>query len=226
MPYRLRDEVSFCRVDGHLIFLDVLRDRYFLLSERAERTVISLVDGGEVPQANLRELVNRNVLTEIPLGGEPLRPATINTPRRSATEQQTITAAPSIATVINVLAIVGATQLQLKTRSLKRIMDGLVQARRNCRSTSDTYAIAPPEQEIIAMSRTFMRTRLYVPIATCCLLDSLAMTKFLTNKGLHANLVFGVCANPFAAHCWVQAGDLVLNDAVGNVNAYTPIRVV
>ena len=43
---------------------------------------------------------------------------------------------------------------------------------------------------------------------------------------MHANLVFGVTGDPFSAHCWVQVDELVLNDTLGNANAYTPIRTV
>jgi len=33
-------------------------------------------------------------------------------------------------------------------------------------------------------------------------------------------------ARPFAAHCWVQYGDIVFNDRVEEVGGYTPIMVV
>jgi hypothetical protein len=35
--------------------------------------------------------------------------------------------------------------------------------------------------------------------------------------------VFGVQARPFAAHCWVQKGEVVFNDTVEHVSGYTPI---
>ncbi|GAD58270.1 hypothetical protein MBEBAB_0520 [Brevundimonas abyssalis TAR-001] len=39
-------------------------------------------------------------------------------------------------------------------------------------------------------------------------------------------MVFGIKLVPFGAHCWVQAGETVLNDTVDNVSEYTPIMVV
>ena len=36
----------------------------------------------------------------------------------------------------------------------------------------------------------------------------------------------GVTSEPFAAHCWVQAGDIVLNETLSDANAHTPIRMV
>jgi hypothetical protein len=35
-----------------------------------------------------------------------------------------------------------------------------------------------------------------------------------------------VKASPFGAHCWLQEGDLILNDSVERVGAYTPIMIV
>ena len=76
---------------------------------------------------------------------------------------------------------------------------------------------------MLKAAETFRRARLYVPIETCCLLDSLSLIDFLSRRRLPARLVFGVTSDPFAAHCWVQAGEWVLNDLVGNVIAHTPI---
>lgn len=38
--------------------------------------------------------------------------------------------------------------------------------------------------------------------------------------------VFGVRTWPFAAHCWIQIGDLVVGDVLDRVRGYTPIRAV
>jgi hypothetical protein len=82
------------------------------------------------------------------------------------------------------------------------------------------------EQLLLEASGEFRFARAYTPVETRCLLDSLAMVKFLARRKLHASIVFGVTSDPFSAHCWVQAGDLVLNDTVGHANAHTPIRVI
>jgi hypothetical protein len=58
------------------------------------------------------------------------------------------------------------------------------------------------------------------------LLDSLALLAFLRQRGLYADLVFGVIRQPFAAHCWVQARGVVLNDRLDRVAEFTPILVI
>jgi len=69
----------------------------------------------------------------------------------------------------------------------------------------------------------FDRLRWFYPRPYLCLFDSLALIHFLAHFRLHADWVFGVKADPFEAHCWVQADGLVLNDTVGRVSAFTPI---
>jgi hypothetical protein len=59
-----------------------------------------------------------------------------------------------------------------------------------------------------------------------CLYDSLALLEYLARYGIYADWVFGVQTRPFAAHCWVQHGDIVFNDTVEHVSGYTPIMVV
>jgi hypothetical protein len=72
----------------------------------------------------------------------------------------------------------------------------------------------------------FNRVRPYVPIETCCLIDSLSMVRFLAMRGLHSHLIMGITCDPFSAHAWVQQGALVLNETVGTVQAHVPIRVI
>jgi hypothetical protein len=59
-----------------------------------------------------------------------------------------------------------------------------------------------------------------------CLYDSLALLEFLARHGIYPDWVFGVQTRPFAAHCWVQHGDVVFNDTAEHVSGYTPIMVV
>ncbi|MEJ1962124.1 MAG: lasso peptide biosynthesis B2 protein [Gammaproteobacteria bacterium] len=59
-----------------------------------------------------------------------------------------------------------------------------------------------------------------------CLFESLAMSEFLAFDRIFPLWVFGVDIAPFAAHCWLQAEDTVLNDTPEEVCRYTPILVL
>ena len=85
---------------------------------------------------------------------------------------------------------------------------------------------AQTPRRLLAGARLFASARIYTPVSPSCLLDSLSLIRFLSKRGLGAHLVFGVTHSPFSAHCWVQSGHWVLNDTVGNVHSYRPIRTV
>jgi hypothetical protein len=73
------------------------------------------------------------------------------------------------------------------------------------------------------LSSGFHKLRLFYDHPYQCLFDSLALLNFLACFDLYPDWVFGVEAEPFEAHCWVQSGSVVLNDTVERVCAFTPI---
>ncbi|TMN24202.1 lasso peptide biosynthesis B2 protein [Pseudoxanthomonas sp. X-1] len=226
MPYRLRDDLSYCYVDGGLIFQDVDQDRYFRLSDDMEQALIALLESDGSAEADVRPLVEANILANGQ--PEPRHQArlALECPRRSLVEGRSSSRRIPLSTLIESFAIVCATQWQLKRRRLKHVLDALVAYRREHASSSDTVANDARQLGLTEAVEDFRRSRRYVPVDPICLLDSLAMTRFLAKRGLHANIVFGVTSNPFSAHCWVQAGDLALNDTVGHTSAFVQIRVV
>ncbi|WP_421937298.1 lasso peptide biosynthesis B2 protein [Phenylobacterium sp.] len=66
----------------------------------------------------------------------------------------------------------------------------------------------------------------YAPVSGKCLLRSFMLLRALHRAGHTADWVFGVATWPFRAHCWLQMGDIVLDDTVERVRAYEPILVV
>jgi hypothetical protein len=59
-----------------------------------------------------------------------------------------------------------------------------------------------------------------------CLLDCLTLLHYLAPYGVSPQWVFGVQADPFVAHCWLQLGDFVFNDHPDRVRPFSPIMVV
>lgn len=227
LAYRLRDGLSYCRVDNYLIFLDLQHDRYFRLPGKMERTFLAYTRRWEDSHLDLSNLIEREILVdEKNLAQDHTLSHVIEAPYRSAMEQSESMGTFRAATLLDVVAIVLSTQLRLKTRGLKDSLDRLVAYRHERAAETRSTPVDHSELRLLGASATFRHMRLFVPVDTCCLLDSLSMVIFLAKRGLHANIVFGVSGNPFAAHCWVQAKDIVLNDSVGNANAHSAIRVV
>jgi hypothetical protein len=222
--YVLSNDLSYCRVGERLVFLDVASDRYFHLPYPMEHALVAYLDGVGCPTPDINELVERAILVE-QAGTAIGRCPSIEPAVRSAVEASLPPRNLRVSELMEVFAIVLITRMKLKNSTLKSILDGLTADRHI--QTAVTKPLAElPKQRISDAAAVFRRARLYVPIEMRCLLDSIAMARFLLRRRIHAHVVFGIAIDPFSAHCWVQADDLVLNDTVGNVTSHTPIRVV
>jgi hypothetical protein len=225
--YAVRDDLSFCRVGEQFVFLDINNDRYFRLPQLLERTLASHLEGDGTSDMDISGLIERNILVDQPrstiVGRRGIKPA-LHSAMEAPPAKQKIQAFE----LIEVLAIVLYTRLELKLFALKHVLHGLhgLGAERHTQLAQATPPTALLEHRLSDAAALYRRARLYVPVDMCCLLDSIAMAKFLRRRQLHVHVVFGVALDPFSAHCWVQADNLVLNDSVGNVNSHTPIRVV
>lgn len=90
----------------------------------------------------------------------------------------------------------------------------------------DPRALEPPSAALLAEAGRFARMAPWLPHAGLCLMRSLQQRLYLAARGHGVAWVFGVRTWPFEAHCWLQAGDVVLDDAPGRVAGFTPILVV
>lgn len=228
MCYRLRENLSCCDVDGHMIFLDIAQDRYFRLTGPLEKAMRRFRAHEGVASTLLERLAAARILVEASDLEANVAITNIQRPSRSAIEQASAieNCRLSAAVVFEVMAIILSIRRQLKSCTFKTILDKACAYRSR---KVDAQEIATPtalERSLLLANGQFARARRYVPIEPVCLLDSLSLLRFLSRRGLSANIVFGVTPEPFAAHCWVQAGDMVLNETLSDAHAHTPIRVV
>jgi hypothetical protein len=84
-------------------------------------------------------------------------------------------------------------------------------------------AAARGKPDAIALAQQFKSACLPLPFARQCLQDSLALAGWLKRRGVQPTVVFGVAVPAFAAHCWVQHDDAILNDSFDRVSRFTPI---
>jgi hypothetical protein len=207
-----------------MVFLDIGSDRYFHLPYPMEQALVAYLDGVGCPDVDISTLVERTILVE-QAGTAIDRHPSIQPVVRSAVEASLPPRNLRVSELMEVFAIVLITRMKLKISTLKSILDCLA-ADRNIRTARTKPLVELSQHRLAYAAAAFRRARLYVPIEMRCLLDSIAMARFLTRRRIHAHVVFGIALDPFSAHCWVQANDLVLNDTVGNVTSHTPIRVV
>jgi len=222
--YALRDDLSYCRVGERLVFLDVGNDRYFQLPYPMEKALTAYLNGYRCPMPDIGILVERRILVEQAHRGDSTC-SNIKPVARSAMETSLPSRNLRVFELMEIFAIVLMTRIKLKISTLKNILDRLA-ADRYIQLAGTKPLAELPEQRLSDAVAVFRRARLYVPIEMRCLLDSIAMARFLLRRRIHSHIVFGIALDPFSAHCWVQVDDLVLNDTVGNVTSHTPIRVV
>lgn len=220
----LHRHVSYCDIDGQLIFLDIRNDRYFRLSDELEAALREHINGQDAAADRLARLVERGVLTPEAPGERRPPPLSVPSPTRSALELAAKRKHGRSLPIAKISTLVGLTQLQFKTMPLQRILTRLTafRARLEPRAPDD----ADTRSHALEAVAEFAGARRFVPITPCCLLDSVALLKYLITSGIHAHLVFGVMVHPFAAHCWVQRGEDILNDTLGHATAHTTIRVI
>lgn len=80
--------------------------------------------------------------------------------------------------------------------------------------------------ETLQASAAFSDLLPLLPVRSQCLHRSAVLMAFLGRKRLRATWVFGVRTWPFRAHCWVQIGDVCLNDDFERLRPYTPILAI
>lgn len=204
IPARL----SFGLVDGRPVFVDLREDSYFMLEPDEGPGFHNPSNPSDCPPGEAAA-ASREV---------PADPVACARPRRSVLED----AGDGFAR-IRLTDIIAVWQLTVRARSKLRrrpIADILA-------SASEAGPIRQGlgvGTEILAMR--FAAARRLVPVSGHCLTDSLALLEWLRTHGCGAMLVLGVKLDPFAAHCWVQTEELLLNDRAERVERFTPVGTI
>jgi hypothetical protein len=211
--------ISFGLIDGHPVFMDERDDSYFLLEHEFETEFLKqLANDNEASSATpeLREALG--------IDGDPgsVVFANCELPQRSLTAESHAGYRARIGDALYLAGVLSRTRRILARRPIEIVLAELVQV--------DADRVEQHEQDwherLTHRARRFLAARPLLPFKPNCLLDSLALLSWLgwTRRG--AMLVFGVKLEPFAAHCWIQTGSLILNDSVDNVERFGPVRVL
>ncbi|HEX4268851.1 MAG TPA: lasso peptide biosynthesis B2 protein [Steroidobacteraceae bacterium] len=238
-PYLLAPHVYPCVSGQHVVLMDLERDKYVAVvpAHRLAAWVRGWpVDSTETPDppqhpdagadALVSQMLAHGMLVRDPQVGKPAVPVSAARVTRSLVEFD-LDSRPRTGAAL--LWRFGCSYLQAQLSLKLRPIQAIVEAVRD-RKAPRRLRRSPREADAVrlrALVSAFTRLRpLFYTLRSACLLDSLTMLLFLRAEGIHPEWVFGVKTEPFDAHCWVQHGDVVLNDAPDRVRQYSPILVV
>lgn len=221
MGFRLREGVSFCIVNERCLFLDLDADRYFGLPPDADAAFQELVRRGRLEngrEAALMPLTKPGILLQQDGDTDIAPTSALPVDEGAADPRRGRCSAHACASAIVAHMRAGAL---LKRRPLKAIVSRIADRKRANGSAARHRNLCYEE-----IASAFDHANRLVSANERCLQRSLAVMLMVNRRRGAANLVFGVRANPFMAHCWVQSEDQVLTDEADYVRTFTPILVV
>ena len=240
-PFYLQPHVFLCRGRRHWVILDVHRDKYLCVDRRQFEALGPLLQGWEGtsiatgPDANGREavppdaialanqLLDLDLLSERAAHAKDARPTDYSLPNEGFDLDSPAPSRRSSVLHAGPFFLSSAqASRQLREQRFQATVE-FVQARKHRQSGRSGSFDLERARSLVSV---FERWRLFFPRPYLCLFDSLALIHFLARFHLYPDWVFAVNADPFEAHCWVQAGGVVLNDRVERVSGFTPIMYV
>jgi hypothetical protein len=224
--YFLPHHVHACFAADRTIFLDMKRGTYFGLDPEQTGLLRHALDDPAQTEASAptvaAELMGAGLLTTSRSASKTFLPPSTHAPEASLLPLIDTPPRISTARVVRFFATCSAVALRLKLRPLDHNLSHL--ARRKSRVTTRFATDGSDLDQARDLTRAFIHLR---PLAYAarnrCLLDSLTLAEFLASYGIRATCIFGVRANPFEAHCWVQIGSHVVNETPEMARRYAPI---
>jgi hypothetical protein len=222
--YFLPKNVYFgCRGDN-IVFLDLHRDEYVLVTNDGARAVLSLAPGASSAASDIAkeyiELLGRGLLTTDGNHGKSVSPTLVDAATQPLLDGES---RPRIRAshVWPFLCACIVAAFRLRFYSIERTVE-LVQ-RRKLRAGPH---IEVDLERARALTDIFRRLRSFFPRNYLCLYDSLALIEFLAHYQVFPSWVFGVKLEPWCAHCWVQAGSFVFNEDVEVAATHTAVMAI
>lgn len=203
--------------NGHAVFLDCAADRYFALSPDENEAVLRLLAGETISRRAERALT---AATGIEASTGQFRSLLAPADAIALVQSPVVNMRSGwVAGLLAIRHLIG-TRAMLKTKGLHASLQRL--ARVGAASCA-TARPAGRRDRIVAAHDWLSR---HSTANDACLVRSLALACHLRSSGCAAQLMIAVRTDPFAAHCWVQSGDQVLNEDLDAIKAFEPILVV
>jgi len=218
MELFLPDHMHAVAIDADIVFLDVIADVYFCLAGAGE---LLTVEGDGVIMATESK------------AAEPLLEAGLLSAVRSKRSRalpppavRSLSADASRATPPRLIKALQANARAAEVMAGLAFADILAIAWRHDAGAEASAGVVAHGSKVEAEAAQFARQAPWLPRGGDCMMRSLQMLLYLRALGHAPAWVFGVRTWPFKAHCWLQSGDVVLDDHLEHVRAFVPIMAV
>jgi hypothetical protein len=219
MHYHLSPGMSFCFIGAGAVVLDLKADRYYRLDSWHSAGLRALAVGEvDAHSEACASLLNKGIIRHGE--GPPAAPVKAPLVCESAIEQRSATREPALSSFELFVSRFAAGQILSRLGLLptvdyyRRRRDGYLNRRGGAQGKL-TFAAA--------IAASFAEGRRFFPAKRRCVPDSLTLATILWRRGCEAQVFFGVRLDPFAAHCWVQQGNLLLSDPLDSVAEFSPV---
>ncbi len=220
-----------CRAQGYWIILDVMKDKYLCVAHDDLASIGDLLHGWQErrldtkpcqPDPNGTELVqaltSSGIITSRSEQGKPFVESDFPAAQHSIDGSHfDASAKVSLQCVAHFFLACARTDWHLRRTALFRALTGIAKRR-----GAPSIAIYDAGG-LLSLIAAFKALRPFYPRRYLCLFDSLALFEFLASYRVFPHVVFGVIADPFEAHCWLQVGSTILNDDLERVVKFKPI---
>jgi hypothetical protein len=233
----LSKDCFVCKMGSYWIILSARRDRYLCVAHEELASIGGRLDGWQDQSLALNHpssseadanalidsLSSNGIITDDPMLGKSFTESEYLAPDGQLEARETIVSSKiPFPLGARFFLACGATDWRLRTQSFSRTLARIIRCRRHADSSNVIYNAAYASRLV----GLFNVLRPLYPRSYLCLFDSLALLEFLAGCRVFPHVVFGVVADPFQAHCWVQEGSTILNDDLERVRRYKPILSV
>jgi len=234
--YFLSKDCFVCKMGYYWIVLSAKRDRYLCVAHDElasighrlygwQHSIVGLAQSPQGDDANalIQSLASSDIITSNPTNGKAFAESKCEAPEDSvAMPAQFVPVRPPMFSICRFFLACGTVDWRLRTEPLSCTLTRIERRRRRAQSKAAVYNSSKPSRLVAE----FKALRPLYPRAYLCFFDSLALLEFLATYNCYPKMVFGVVADPFQAHCWVQDGSTVFNDNLERVGRYKPILSV
>lgn len=216
-PCMLPPWVSSCEIDGQVVFLDVLANRYSRLRKPAASALTS--GHADALQPELRRNFEHLRWLNSKVDEARSSCCAIIRPAREHSAEFDL-GSPTGRQIVSAFRSLVSARLAIAARGFDEL---LWWVQRHNAVAGAAGRSASNRSGLISAFEYVERVAVW---KDRCLLRSIGLQHLLARNGYESTLVFGVRLHPFEAHCWLQDDDLILNDTVELVGPFKPIRAV